>query len=87
MQWQNPTIYNHETILKTAFGAFSKPYVLVHVPKCKEIAGAGVRDIPECYRVIHMFDGNRHSKAFKTLEQAQAEFDTWTKPICEVKHA
>lgn len=74
-------LYKHETLLKEAYGAFGKKYCLAYVPECDEIAGSGTRHIKECWRVIYKFDGNRHSKAFATLEQAQAEFEQWTMPI------
>ena len=74
-------IYKHETVLKEAQGAFGKRYNLVHAPECDEVAGSGTRHIKECWRVVYMFDGNRHSKAFATLEAAQNELDTWTMPI------
>lgn len=76
-------IYKHETIIEQASGAFGKPYALVHVPDCEEIAGSGTRHVEECFRVVHTFDGDRHSKAFKTLPEARAEFERWTKPIIE----
>lgn len=78
-----PTIYAHEKIIAKASGAFGRPYVLVYVPECEEVAGSGKRYIKECYRVVHRFDGNRHSVAFKTLAEAQAEFDRLTMPIIE----
>lgn len=77
-------LYTHETLIKEATGAFGKLYALVHVPECDEVAGSGTRHIKECWRVVYMFDGNRHSKAFATLEAAQAEIDTWTMPIVGV---
>jgi hypothetical protein len=80
---KTPYTYKNETIIKTAFSAFGKPYILAHVAAGEEIAGSGTRYVNECYRVIHMFDGNRHSKAFKTLAEAVAEFEQWTKPIIE----
>ncbi len=76
-------IYQHEKVICRATGAFGKPYALVYVPECDEIAGSGTRHVNECYRVVHTFDGNRHSNAFKTLAEAQAAFDKWTKPIVE----
>lgn len=76
-------LYTHETIIKEAFGAWGKPYFLVHVPECNEVAGSGTRHTTECFRVVHMFDGKRHSRAFKTLSEAQAELDRWTQPITE----
>lgn len=78
---QELLIYKHETIIKKASGAFGKKYALVHVPECDEVAGSGTRHIKECWRVVYMFDGNRHSKAFSTLEQAEKEIDQWTVPI------
>ena len=78
-------LYNHETLIKEATGAFGKRFALVHVPECDEVAGSGTRHIKDCWRVVHMFDGNRHSKAFATLEQAQNELDAWTKPIIAVE--
>lgn len=78
-------LYTHETLLKEGTGAFGNKYNLAHVPECNEIAGSGMRHIKECYRVIYMFDGNRHSKAFKTLSEAETYFNAWTKPIVEVK--
>lgn len=78
-------LYNHEKLIKTGFAAFGKEYALVYVPEGYEAAGAGMRHVNECFRVVYMFDGNRHSKAFKTQSEAQIEFDKWTKPIAEVK--
>ena len=76
-------IYKHETVIEQSAGAFGKPYALVHVPECEEIAGSGTRHVKECYRVVHTFDKNRHSKAFKTFAEARAEFHQWTQPIVE----
>lgn len=78
-----PHIYKNETILETSCSAFGKPYILAHVAAGEEIAGSGTRQVKECFRVIHMFDGNRHSKAFKTLVEAKSYFDRWTNPITE----
>lgn len=78
-------LYKHETLIKEASGAFGKRYLLAHVPECDEIAGSGTRHIIECWRVVYMFDGNRHSKAFKTLDEAQSYFERWTTPIIEEK--
>jgi hypothetical protein len=77
-------LYKNETLIKEAQGAFGKPYLLAHVAAGEEIAGSGTRYVNECFRVIHKFDGNRHSKAFKTLEEAQNEFDRWTAPIIAI---
>lgn len=76
-------LYKNETLIAEAQGAFGKPYYLAHVAEGEEIAGSGTRHVKECWRVIHKFDGNRHSKAFAKLEEAQAELDRWTKPIVE----
>jgi hypothetical protein len=81
----NVTIYKHESIITKETGAFGKPYILVFVPECEEVAGSGTRKIKECYRVVSTISGNRHSKAYKTLAEAQAELDRWTKPIIEQK--
>ncbi len=78
-------LYNHETLIQRGYGAFGKEYILAHVPECDEVAGSGARHIQECYRVIHQFDGNRHSRAFKTLDQAQECFNCWTKFVEEMK--
>lgn len=43
-------LYPHETIIKEAFGAWGKPYFLVHVPECDEVAGSGTRHVKECWR-------------------------------------
>jgi hypothetical protein len=76
-------LYPNETLIKQAQGAFGKPYYLAHVTTGTEIAGSGTREVKECYRVIYKFDGNRHSKAFNTQEEALAEFNRWTQPIIE----
>lgn len=78
-------IYSHETVIQKRQGVFGKQYAIVHVPECEEVAGSGTRHIKECYRVVYMFDGNRHSKAFKTLKEAQKEIDAYTNPITENK--
>jgi hypothetical protein len=79
-------LYKHETLVREATGAFGKLYALVHVPECDEIAGSGARHVMECYRVVYMFDGNRHSKEFKTQEEAENEINTWTKLIVVKAH-
>lgn len=74
-------IYSHEKLIEKGQGAFGKEYNLVHVPDCEEVAGAGIRQIKECYRVVYTIGGTRHSKAYKTLDEAQKTFDSITKPI------
>lgn len=77
------TIYPHETILREARGGFGKPYALVEVAEGEEVAGAGMRHVSHCWRVVSLFDGKRHSHAFKTLEEAQRYFEQWTNVITE----
>jgi len=77
--------YSHETIIKKAFGAFNRPYLLVHVPECEEIAGSGMRHIQECYRLVYTVGGARNSRAYKTFDEAQSEFERVTTPIIAIE--
>jgi len=77
--------YNHETILQQGFGAFNRPYLLVHVAECEEIAGSGTRHIKECYRLVYTVGGVRNSRAYKTLDEATIEFERVTTPIIAIE--
>jgi hypothetical protein len=77
--------YKHETVIKEGSGAFSRPYLLVHVPECDEIAGSGIRHVKECYRLVYTIGGVRNSRAYKTLEEAQTEFERVTTPIVAIE--
>jgi hypothetical protein len=76
--------YKHETVIKEGFGAFSRPYLLVHVPESEEIAGSGTRPIKECYRLVYTIGGVRNSRAYKTLAEARVEFERVTVPIVAI---
>lgn len=77
-------LYAHETLLAEGAGAFNRRILLAHVPDCEEIAGSGTRQIKECYRVISMVCGVRHSQAYRTLDEAKAVFERFTTPIVEI---
>lgn len=77
--------YAHENLIEKGFGAFSRPYLLVHVPECDEIAGSGMRHVNECYRLVYQIQGVRHSRAYKTLDEAKTEFLRVTTPIYAVE--
>lgn len=76
-------LYKNETLISHGYGAWGKQYWLAHVAAGEEIAGSGTRHVEECYRVIWVFDGNRHSRAYKSLADAQAYFNSYTQPIVE----
>ena len=76
---------SNETLIAKGFGAFKRPMFLAHVAEGIEVAGAGTRHQHECYRVISIDrDGTRHGRAFKTLEEAKADFERWTTPIVAI---
>lgn len=71
-----------ETLIEQGTGTFGRPYALVHVKEGTVPAGAGTRFQKECFAVISQDrDGTRHGQQFKTLTEARAFFDQWTKPI------
>jgi hypothetical protein len=81
-------IRTNETILAKAYGAWNRPFFLLHVAEGIEVAGSGTRFQHECYRVMSLDrDGTRHSKAFRVLEDAKADFERWTTPIVAIDAA
>lgn len=74
-------LYKHETEIKRGTAAFGKEWILCSVPDCIELAGAGIREQKACYRIVYQFEGVRHSKAFKALEEAKEYFNKYTKEI------
>ena len=76
---------NHEILIDAGYDAFDRCYVLAHVPECNEIAGSGMRHIKECWRLIFSVGGVRHSRAYKTLDEARQEFERVTIPIVAVE--
>jgi hypothetical protein len=79
-------ILKSETLLDKAFGAWQRPYFLLHVSPGIVPAGAGARYQNECYRVMSLNrDGTRHSTAYKTLDEARSVFESVTTPICAIE--
>lgn len=75
-------IMTHEKLLDTREGAFGRKKYLIEVMPCdNEPAGSGVRVVPHMFRAASDIAGCRHSKAFKTLEDAKTEFERLTTPI------
>ena len=76
----------NETLLDKASGAWHRPYFLLLVWPGIVPAGAGTRYQNECYRVMSLNrDGTRHSKDYKTFEEARSEFERVTTPICAIE--
>lgn len=79
-------IYANEKLLNKAHGAWQRRYFLLHVLPGEEPAGSRTRYQHECYRVMSLDrDGTRHSRAYKTLDEARIEFERVTTPIYAIE--
>ena len=78
-------LHNNETLISEARGAWQRPYYLIHVSAGVVPAGSGTRFQNECFKVISLDrDGTRHGRAYKTLAEAQSDFNAYTNPIVAV---
>lgn len=73
------------TILASARGAFNRLHTLSHHTEGYEPAGSCARFTKEKWTVKYPFDGAIHGQAFKTEKEAREYFETYTKPIIEVR--
>ena len=79
-------IMTNETLISQANGAFGRPFYLIHATAANVPAGSGTRWDDECFKVISLDrNGTRHGRAYKTLDEAQADFEACTTPIVAIE--